>query len=154
MKYDGNLRQRLIDQLNNAHDEMDEMDRAGLIDDGFNLAIAGEIPYSVALDMTEYMSKIDNMENSYFVWSVFSSRTRVYFLENLIHESYFSKSKKHLKILKKHLKILKKHLKILKTHLKILKKHLKILKKHLKILKKHLKILRKHLKILKKHLKI
>lgn len=75
VKYDGVLQQRIIDQLNTAHTEIDELDRTGLIDDAFNLAIAGEIPYSAALDMIKYVSKTDNMEESYFVWSVFSART-------------------------------------------------------------------------------
>ena len=51
VKYDEGLRRKLIDQLLADHTVLDELDRTGLIDDAFNLAIAEEIPYSDALDM-------------------------------------------------------------------------------------------------------
>ena len=51
VKYDASLRRKLIDQLLSDHTVLDELDRTGLIDDAFNLAIADEIPYSDALDM-------------------------------------------------------------------------------------------------------
>ena len=57
------------------HTSINEMDRTGLIDDAFNLAIAGEIPYSSALDMIRYISQEGTVEDSYYVWKVFSSRT-------------------------------------------------------------------------------
>ena len=57
VKYDASLRRKLIDQLLRDHTVLDELDRTGLIDDAFNLAIADEIPYSDALDMARLLNK-------------------------------------------------------------------------------------------------
>jgi aminopeptidase N len=46
VKYSENLRTQLVEQLNTDHTVFEELDRTGLIDDSFNLAIAGEIKYS------------------------------------------------------------------------------------------------------------
>ena len=56
VKYDASLRRKLIDQLLRDHTVLDELDRTGLIDDAFNLAIADEIPYSDALDMARLLN--------------------------------------------------------------------------------------------------
>ena len=55
------MRRKLIDQLLSDHTVLDELDRTGLIDDAFNLAIADEIPYSDALDMARL-----NLAKKYF----------------------------------------------------------------------------------------
>lgn len=41
------------------------MDRMGVVDDAFNLAISGDITYSDALDTVEYIAK--GGEDSYYV---------------------------------------------------------------------------------------
>ena len=56
-----------------ASGKLDEMDRMGIVDDAFNLAISGDISYSDALDTVDYIAK--GSEDSYYVWGVFGSRT-------------------------------------------------------------------------------
>ena len=51
------------------------MDRAGLMDDAFHLAIAGEYTYTEALNTVDYISNIEKPETSYYAWNLFNSRT-------------------------------------------------------------------------------
>jgi aminopeptidase N len=52
VQYDDDNLKALVKQLKDAHEELDPVDRAGLLDDAFNLARAGKLPYEKALDMT------------------------------------------------------------------------------------------------------
>ncbi|CBY36432.1 unnamed protein product [Oikopleura dioica] len=71
VKYEG--KGTLNDELVGNIEKLDEMDRMGVVDDAFNLAISGDITYSAALDTVEYIA--NGGENSYYVWGVFGSRT-------------------------------------------------------------------------------
>jgi len=56
---------QLINQLDKNHQELHLTDRAGLIDDAFNLARGGYIKYTVALNITKYLAK----EEEYVPWA-------------------------------------------------------------------------------------
>lgn len=75
VKYDQTMRKDLESFLKTNPMAMDEMDRTGLMDDAFHLAIAGEYTYPEALDTVDYISNIDTPETSYYAWNLFSSRT-------------------------------------------------------------------------------
>ena len=74
-KYDDKLQSELVNILNNKPNTIDEMDRVGLMDDAFHLAISGDYTYGQALDFVNYMTNLDDPEQSYYAWNLFSSRT-------------------------------------------------------------------------------
>lgn len=55
---------QLINQLDKNHMKLDLTDRAGLIDDAFNLARGGYIKYTVPLNITKYLAR----EDEYVPW--------------------------------------------------------------------------------------
>lgn len=55
---------QLINQLEKNHMKLDLTDRAGLIDDAFNLARGGYIKYTVPLNITKYLDR----EDEYVPW--------------------------------------------------------------------------------------
>jgi glutamyl aminopeptidase len=61
VKYDKANLQALVKLLQEHHEELDSVDRAGLLDDAFNLARAGKLPYEVALDMTGYLDREEHL---------------------------------------------------------------------------------------------
>jgi len=56
---------RLATQLEVAHGDIHRMNRAQLLDDGFNLARAGRLDYTTALALTDYLSQ----ELDYIPWT-------------------------------------------------------------------------------------
>eukprot|EP00794_Sanderia_malayensis_P019484 gene19484-21408_t len=64
--YNNNNWKLLIAQLQNDHKVFSPLDRAGIIDDAFNLARAGVLDYKIALSTTKFLDK----EESYVVWRV------------------------------------------------------------------------------------
>ncbi|XP_067940049.1 aminopeptidase Ey-like isoform X2 [Watersipora subatra] len=56
--------QRLIDTQERNHTEINELNRAQIIDDAFNLALAGKLRITYAMALTKYLEK----EESYFPW--------------------------------------------------------------------------------------
>ncbi|XP_018335613.1 aminopeptidase Ey [Agrilus planipennis] len=65
VNYDETLWRRLASALKTAnHDGIDVLNRAQIVDDSFNLARAGLLPYGVALDVTSYLST----ETEYYPW--------------------------------------------------------------------------------------
>ncbi|XP_071808617.1 aminopeptidase A-like [Asterias amurensis] len=64
VNYDTENWKALSEQLMDDHQVMDIRDRAGLLDDAFNLARAELIDYSIPLDMTRYLSS----EEEYTPW--------------------------------------------------------------------------------------
>ncbi|XP_071830181.1 glutamyl aminopeptidase-like [Apostichopus japonicus] len=68
VNYDSDNWQKLSDQLMSDHTAINASDRAGLIDDAFNLGRAEQLNYDVVLDMTLYLEK----ETEYVPWTVAS----------------------------------------------------------------------------------
>lgn len=64
MNYDQDNWIRLVQQLNVSHDTIHVLNRAQLLDDSLNLARAGLLKYSTALDLTSYLNK----ENDDIPW--------------------------------------------------------------------------------------
>jgi len=62
--YDKQNWKLLGEQLKNSHEKFSSSDRANMIDDAFELARTGMIPYDVALDLTQYFNK----EQNYAPW--------------------------------------------------------------------------------------
>lgn len=60
VNYDQENWNRLIKQLNDSNIEIHVLNRAQLIDDSFNLARAGILDYSTALDLSTYLVKEDD----------------------------------------------------------------------------------------------
>ncbi|XP_060860635.1 glutamyl aminopeptidase-like [Metopolophium dirhodum] len=60
VNYDLNNWQQLIKQLNESNTNIHVLNRAQLIDDSFNLARAGMLHYSVALNLSTYLMKEDD----------------------------------------------------------------------------------------------
>lgn len=60
VNYDLNNWQQLIQQLNESNTDIHVLNRAQLIDDSFNLARAGMLHYSVALNLSTYLMKEDD----------------------------------------------------------------------------------------------
>jgi len=74
-KYDEQLQAELVSILNEKPGSIDVMDRVGLMDDAFHLAISGDYTYDQALDFVNYMTNEKEPEDSYYAWNLFSSRT-------------------------------------------------------------------------------
>ncbi|KAK2157985.1 hypothetical protein LSH36_179g02013 [Paralvinella palmiformis] len=55
VNYSDELFRRLIEQINNNYTVFSPLDRANLLDDAFNIARAGQVPYEGVLNMTSYM---------------------------------------------------------------------------------------------------
>nr|XP_054773505.1 glutamyl aminopeptidase-like [Lytechinus pictus] len=64
VNYDPDTWNALGDQLQLNFVDIDETERAGIIDDAFNLARASQVDYSVALNMTKYLT----LETEYVPW--------------------------------------------------------------------------------------
>jgi hypothetical protein len=64
VNYDTRNWQLLIDQLNANHESIHVTNRAQIIDDALNLAVAGLLDYRLALAVTSYMHK----EKEYIAW--------------------------------------------------------------------------------------
>lgn len=64
MNYDKDNWNKLIQQLNVSHDTIHVLNRAQLIDDSFNLARAGMLEYSTALNLSTYLTN----ENDTIPW--------------------------------------------------------------------------------------
>ncbi|XP_063969459.1 glutamyl aminopeptidase-like [Lytechinus pictus] len=64
VNYDPDTWNALGEQLQLKFDDIDETERAGIIDDAFNLARASQVDYSVALNMTKYLT----LETEYVPW--------------------------------------------------------------------------------------
>ncbi|GFS00691.1 aminopeptidase [Elysia marginata] len=64
VNYDVSGWQKLSNQLKKDHTVFSVSDRIGLMDDAFSLARAGQLNYSVVLEMVQYMST----ETDYHVW--------------------------------------------------------------------------------------
>lgn len=60
VNYDLHNWQQLIKQLNESNTDIHVLNRAQLIDDSFNLARAGMLPYSVPLNLSTYLTKEDD----------------------------------------------------------------------------------------------
>lgn len=60
VNYDLNNWQQLIKQLNESNTDIHVLNRVQLIDDSFNLARAGMLPYSVPLNLSTYLTKEDD----------------------------------------------------------------------------------------------
>jgi len=74
-KYDDAMRRKLSNALKSDMTQFADLDRVGLMDDAFHLAISGDYTYCQTLDMVDYISNIDQPEDSYYAWNLFSSRT-------------------------------------------------------------------------------
>jgi len=74
-KYDAELQAELVSILNEQPLSIDVMDRVGLMDDAFHLAISGDYTYDQALNFVNYMTNEKTPEDSYYAWNLFSSRT-------------------------------------------------------------------------------
>lgn len=64
VNYDSRNWNRLIAALKNDPKQIHFLNRAQLVDDSFNLARAGELPYSVPFTLVEYLDK----ENDFIPW--------------------------------------------------------------------------------------
>lgn len=60
MNYDTENWKQLIRQLNISHQDIHVLNRAQLIDDSLNLARAGILEYSTALDLSTYLQNEDD----------------------------------------------------------------------------------------------
>lgn len=64
VNYDNKLWVSLTEQLNNCHDKIDLRNRGQLIDDSFNLARAGIVPYDIPFGIIKYLKN----EIDYVPW--------------------------------------------------------------------------------------
>lgn len=64
MNYDAPLWNRIRLELVNNHENIDVTNRAQIVDDAFNLARAGEISYTQAFNLINYLYN----ETNYFPW--------------------------------------------------------------------------------------
>lgn len=60
MNYDEENWKQLVHQLKVSHDVIHVLNRAQLLDDSFNLARAGLLNYSMALELSTYLNKEDD----------------------------------------------------------------------------------------------
>jgi len=81
----------LIKQLDSNHNIFHALDRAGIIDDAFNLARAGKLAYKIALGTTRYLHK----EKNYVVWRVALSNLN-YMKKILSNRPSYSLFKKYM----------------------------------------------------------
>lgn len=65
MNYDNDNWNLIIKELHESHDNIPPLNRAQLLDDALNLARAGKLPYSVALDLTMYLEH----DKDYIPWA-------------------------------------------------------------------------------------
>jgi hypothetical protein len=65
VNYDTDNWNLIIKQLQESHSNILPLNRAQLLDDALNLARAGKLPYSVALDLTKYLEH----EEDYIPWA-------------------------------------------------------------------------------------
>jgi aminopeptidase N len=65
VNYDVTNWQRLADQLTRDHGSIHRMNRAQMLDDAFNLARSGQLDYTTALALTDYL----NQELDYIPWT-------------------------------------------------------------------------------------
>lgn len=65
MNYDINNWQLIIQALRENHENISRLNRAQLLDDALNLARAGKLPYSIALDLTLYLEH----DEDYIPWA-------------------------------------------------------------------------------------
>lgn len=79
VNYPTDMWQSLTKGLFETHDAFSVSDRAHLINDVYALADAGQIAYSIALDLSKYLEK----ELEYVPWSVAASRLS--FIKNLLY---------------------------------------------------------------------
>jgi len=101
VKYEDSMWQSLNAALEADIDTMTVLDRAHLLNDVFSLAEGTQVPYSIALTMTQYLKKEDN----FVPWDVASSKLKtlrnlLYYTDlysgfktyanNLVNESYHS----------------------------------------------------------------
>ncbi|XP_026835049.1 glutamyl aminopeptidase isoform X1 [Drosophila erecta] len=82
VNYDSNQWSELISALKNSRETFSTADRAHLLNDANTLAAAGQLSYSVALDLISYLES----EQDYVPWSVGTSalatlRNRVYYTD-------------------------------------------------------------------------
>ncbi|XP_032239105.2 glutamyl aminopeptidase isoform X2 [Nematostella vectensis] len=91
VNYDAENWERLKQQLDTDHEKLSAADRAGLLDDAFNLARAGELPLTTALDLTKYLTK----EEMYVPWA--AALSNMGFLESRLCEN-----EEHMTLYKKY----------------------------------------------------
>jgi aminopeptidase N len=65
VNYDNNNWNLIIKELHEFHNNIPPLNRAQLLDDALNLARAGKLPYSVALDLTMYLEH----DKDYIPWA-------------------------------------------------------------------------------------
>jgi len=65
VNYDNDNWNLIIKELHESHNNIPPLNRAQLLDDALNLARAGKLPYSVALDLTTYLEH----DNDYIPWA-------------------------------------------------------------------------------------
>jgi aminopeptidase N len=65
VNYDNDTWNLIIKQLHESHNNIPPLNRAQLLDDALNLARAGKLLYSVALDVTMYLEH----DNDYIPWA-------------------------------------------------------------------------------------
>jgi aminopeptidase N len=65
VNYDNDNWNLIIKELHESHDNIPPLNRAQLLDDALNLARAGKLPYSVALDLTMYLEH----DKDYIPWA-------------------------------------------------------------------------------------
>lgn len=79
MNYDRANWQMIIKQLNKQNfKNISTINRAQLIDDALNLARAGKLDYSIALDVTSYLAH----ETEYLPWK--AAFTAIYYLNDML----------------------------------------------------------------------
>jgi len=65
VNYDNDNWNLIIKELHESLDNIPPLNRAQLLDDALNLARAGKLPYSVALDLTMYLEH----DKDYIPWA-------------------------------------------------------------------------------------
>jgi len=65
VNYDKDNWNLIIKELHESHNNIPPLNRAQLLDDALNLARAGKLPYSVALDLTMYLEH----DKDYIPWA-------------------------------------------------------------------------------------
>ncbi|XP_066591366.1 uncharacterized protein [Prorops nasuta] len=92
VNYDENHWQQIIKFLkSDAFEQIDEINRASLIDDLMNLARAGEVDYGIVLSATEYLVK----ETSYAPWHAFFNGAK-YLQKRFAYQDTDDLFKKHI----------------------------------------------------------
>lgn len=81
MNYDKQNWQLIINQLNkDSFRDISTINRAELIDDALNLARAGKLDYSTALDVTSYLAH----ETEYLPWK--AAFTAMHYLDDMLYK--------------------------------------------------------------------